>query len=81
MLRVAAITSNTRATNAAGTRAWNRSDMLLTNTTRGVRHRSGAVSVDSCTVTPNPGPLVRASPSFWYFGEPMALSRRASVSA
>ena len=29
----------------------------------------------------NPGPLVRGSPSFWYFACPIARSRLASVSA
>jgi hypothetical protein len=32
-----------------------------------------------CMVTPNPGPLVRGSPSFCYFGEHIALSRLAIV--
>ena len=78
---VAAITANTRATNSAGTRAWNRSDIELTNTTRGSRHRNGAASVASWVVTPNPGPDVRGSPSFWYFADPMLLSRFANVRA
>lgn len=52
---VAATTANTQATNSAGTPAWHSSDMELPNTTRGSRHRSGAVSACSWTVTPNPG--------------------------
>lgn len=32
-------------------------------------------------VTPKPGPLVRGSPSFWYFGESIALRRFAIVIA
>lgn len=55
--------------------------MELTNTSRGVLHRRGASSVSGWVVTANPGPEVRGSPSRWYFAEPMALSRRASVSA
>jgi len=78
---VAAITANTRATNSAGTRAWNRSDIELTNTTRGSRHRNGAVKVCSWVATPNPGPLVRGSPSFWYFADPIPFNRFANVSA
>jgi len=53
----------------------------FTNTLRGVRHRSGTASVSACTVTPNPGPLVRGSPSRWYLGWPIAFSRLAIVSA
>jgi hypothetical protein len=57
------------------------SDMLFTNTLRGVRQRSGSVIASSWTVTPKPGPDVRGSPSFWYFAEPMAFNRLASFSA
>jgi hypothetical protein len=32
-------------------------------------------------VMPKPGPLVRGSPSFWYFADPMAFSRLASDNA
>ena len=76
-----AITANTRAMNSSGTRAWNRSDIELTNTRRGRLQRLGAVRTSSWVVIPNPGPLVRGSPSVWYFAEPIALSRRARVSA
>jgi hypothetical protein len=33
----------------------------LTDTFRGVRHRSGSASTSACIVTPNPGPLVRGT--------------------
>jgi len=62
------MTANTRAVNAPGTRAWNRSERLSTNTTLGLRHRSGSASTASCMATLNPGPEVRGSPSVWYFG-------------
>jgi hypothetical protein len=78
---VAAITANTRARKSRGTRAWNRSDMELTNTVRGLRHDMGSVSVSGCTVSAKPGPEVNGLPSFWYLGEPMALSRLAIRSA
>jgi phage FluMu protein gp41 len=52
--------------------------MLLTNTTRGSRHRNSAVSVCSWVVTPNPGPEVRGPPSFWYFADPIPFSRQAN---
>jgi hypothetical protein len=53
----------------------------LTNTLRGARQRNGSVMAISWTVTPKPGPLVRKSPSFWYFADPIAFSRLAMVSA
>jgi len=53
----------------------------FTNTLRGFRHRNGSAEASSCTVTPNPGPLVRGSPSRWYFAWPIAFSRFASRSA
>jgi hypothetical protein len=34
-----------------------------------------------CIVRPNPGPLVRGSPSCWYFDEPIAFRRLAMVIA
>src|SRR5437764_610767 len=49
-------------------------------TARQVQPR-GTRSASGCTVRPKPGPEVRGSPSFWYFADPMALSRFASVSA
>lgn len=55
--------------------------MEFTNTFRGRRHRSGSNKAFSCTVTPKPGPLVRRSPSRWYFAWPIALSRFAKVNA
>ena len=55
--------------------------MESTNTSRGVRHVCGKTSASGCTVIPKPGPEVRASPSFWYFGAPMALRRLARVNA
>ena len=61
--RAIAMTTNTSATNESVTSWWNRSDMELTNTRRGLRHRSGASTTSGCIVTPNPGPLVRESPS------------------
>ena len=64
-----------------GTRAWNRSLMLLTNTSRGVRQVYGSCSASGWMVIPKPGPEVRGSPSCWYLAAPMALSRLASVSA
>jgi len=36
---------------------WNRSDLELTNTRRGVHQRSGAPTTSGCIVSPNPGPL------------------------
>jgi hypothetical protein len=64
-----------------GTRAWNRSLMLLTKTSRGVRQVYGSSSASGWTVIPKPGPDVRGSPSCWYFSAPIAFSRLASVSA
>jgi hypothetical protein len=58
-----------------------RSLMESTNTSRGVRHVYGKTSASGCTVIPKPGPEVRASPSFWYFGAPMAFRRLARVNA
>ena len=57
------------------------SDMLLTNTFRGVRHFNGSSMTVGCTITPNPGPLVRGSPSTWYLADPIALSRLAKANA
>ena len=37
--------------------------MELTKITRGRPHRSGSISACGWTATPNPGPLVRGSPS------------------
>jgi hypothetical protein len=76
-----AMTAQIRANAVRGTLACPTSDMLLTNTRRGVRHPSGSLIASSWTATPNPGPLVRGSPSRWYFADPIALSRLASVSA
>ena len=67
--------------NATGTRAWNRSLMLLTKTSLGVRHVYGKSRASGWTVIPKPGPDVRGSPSFWYFSAPMAFSRLASANA
>lgn len=78
---VSAMTAQIRAVARRPTRAWPRSDMLLTNTLRGVRQLSGSSIALSWTVTPKPGPLVRGSPSAWYFADPIALSRLARVSA
>ena len=78
---VSTMTSNTRWMNSVGTRACHKSDMLFTNTVRGVRHRFGRLSAPGWTAKPKPGPLVRGSPSCWYFGLPMAFNRLASVSA
>jgi len=78
---VAATVSNTRCTNSTGTRAWNRSLMLLTKIRSGWCKPCGVVRVSGCSVSPNPGPEVRGSPSTWYFADPIALSRRAIVRA
>src|SRR5437667_8712797 len=78
---VAAITAKTRRTKLTGTRAWNRSLMELTKTTRGSRHRYGNARSDSWTVTPNPGPDVRGSPSAWYLADPIAFNRLARANA
>src|SRR6266568_1378865 len=65
-----------------GTRAWNKSFWPgPPNTSLGSRHRRGMLSASGCTVAANPGPDVRGSPSFWYFGWPIALSRRAMARA
>jgi len=79
--RANAIIAHVRATKERLTRACPMSLIEFTNTLRGVRHRSGSVSASSCMVTPNPGPLVRGSPSRWYLAWPIAFSRFASVSA
>lgn len=52
--------------------------MGLTNTFRGRRHRGGSIKATSCSVTAKPGPLVRGSPSRWYFAwrDAVAPSRR-----
>jgi hypothetical protein len=42
-----------------------RSLIELTKIRRGRRHLSGAPRAWGWTVTPNPGPLVRGSPSVW----------------
>jgi hypothetical protein len=55
--------------------------MLFTNTSRGERQRNGSIRARSCSVTPKPGPLVRGSPSRWYFGCPIRFSRTARSSA
>jgi hypothetical protein len=65
---VTAIVAQTRTWKARLTLAWAMSAMLSTNTTLGLRQRNGSRSTASCMATPNPGPLVRGSPSFWYFG-------------
>ncbi len=78
---VSAMTAHTCARKSAGTLACMTSAMLSTNTTLGLRHLSGLVSTSSCMATPNPGPLVRGSPSVWYFAWPIAFSRPASVRA
>jgi hypothetical protein len=57
------MTAQVCATNERLIRACPTSLMLFTNTLRGVRHRSGSASTSACIVTPNPGPLVRESPS------------------
>jgi hypothetical protein len=62
---VESMTLNARPMNSAGTSLWNRSLIEFTNTTRGLRHRSGSSSLSSCSVSPNPGPDVRGSPSRW----------------
>jgi hypothetical protein len=67
--------------NASGTRAWNRSLMLLTKTSLGVRQVYGKSRASEWTVIPKPGPDVRGSPSFWYFSAPIAFSRLARVKA
>src|SRR5487761_597674 len=79
--RASAITAQVRATKPRLIRACPTSLMLFTKTLRGVRHRSGSSSTSTCIVMPNPGPLVRGSPSCWYFAWPIAFSRLASVSA
>ncbi len=61
---------NTRRTKSDGTRAWNRSLIEFTNTTRGSRQRRGMPSASSWTVTAKPDPEVRGSPSFWYSRSP-----------
>src|SRR5512135_2547617 len=66
--------------NSSGTRAWNRSLIELTNTSREVRHRRGTSSAAGCKVRPKPGPEVHGSPSTWYLPAPIAFSRRARVS-
>ena len=48
----------------ADTATWATSDIEVANTSLGLRQRSGSVSAPSWNVTPNPGPLVRGSPSF-----------------
>ncbi len=48
---------------------------------RGALQRRGTSSDDRCKVSLKPGPLVGGSPSFWCFGDPIALSRLASVCA
>jgi hypothetical protein len=78
---VSAMTLNTRLTNSSGTRAWNRSLIELTNTSRGSRHRNGRLRSPSWRATPKPGPEVRGCPSVWYFADPIAFRRFASVSA
>jgi hypothetical protein len=79
--RASTMTAQVCATNERLIRACPTSLMLFTNTLRGFRHRSGSDSTSACIVTPNPGPLVRESPSRWYFAWPIAFSRLASVSA
>jgi hypothetical protein len=61
--RASAITAQVRATKLRLIRACPTSLMLFTKTLRGVRHRNGSSSTSACMVTPNPGPLVRGSPS------------------
>jgi len=58
-----------------------RSDIESTNTSRGSRQLPGMCKAFGCTVTANPGPDVRGSPSCWYFGWPIAFRRPASASA
>jgi hypothetical protein len=57
------------------------SDIESTNTSLGWRQLRGMLSACGWTVTANPGPEVRGSPSFWYFGWPIAFSRRARAKA
>jgi hypothetical protein len=78
---LSAITANTLAMNSSVTPLWNRSDIEFTNTSRGLRHRKGSSRTSGCMAMPKPGPLVRGSPSVWYFAEPIALRRLAMPSA
>jgi hypothetical protein len=75
------MTANTSATKLSGTRAWNRSLIELTNTTRGDPQVYGWRKAAGWMARPNPGPLVLGSPSSWYLADPIAFSRRASASA
>ncbi len=76
---------NTRRTKSDGTRAWNRSLIEFTNTTRGSRQRRGMPSASSWTVTAKPDPEVRGSPSFWYSRshrlQPLRQGQRVTVVA
>ena len=48
-------TSNTSRMKSSGTRAWNRSLIEFTNTTRELRHRRGSSSACGCTVDAEAG--------------------------
>jgi hypothetical protein len=41
----------------------------------------GTDNAAGCTVTANPGPELRGSPSRWYLADPIAFNRFASLSA
>ena len=58
-----AIAAKTRTMNSVVTSAWNKSDIEFTNTRQGFLRASGSSSLSQCSVTPNPGPLVRGFPS------------------
>ena len=61
--------------NSPGTSSWNRSLIEFTKISLGALQPLGTSSAEGWTVSLKPGPLVRGSPSSWYFGEPIALSR------
>jgi hypothetical protein len=58
-----------------------RSAMLSTNSSLGLRHLSGSASASSCMATADPGPEVRGSPPVWYLAWPIAFGRAASARA
>ena len=65
---------------SSGLRPNSKSDIEFTTTRPGLRQLKGSSIAWSWKATPNPGPLVRESPSACYFAEPIAFNRMASVS-
>ena len=72
------MTSKTASMNEAGTASWKRSDMELTNTTRGSRHFRGCWSKCSCRVTVNPALGTWRLPS--HEASPTSVRRSSSCS-